>query len=172
MNIEERVAHLLKASNFPLIKRISYEERFPLLAEFIKSPRPIHFKCGSLSTRKIAKSIAISVAIDYLYESKTKYPPYYLIKPYFIDVYRGAYFNNRYDEINKIKEGSIIAFDGFDEITTQQEMNFISTFLSPIIMESKPLILISSGKFNEELINKYNASSFGTMILDLEEIFF
>lgn len=172
MDIENRVSYLLQVSNFPKIPKIEYKERFPQLVSFLKNPKPIHFKCGSITTRKIARSVAVSVAIDFLYESRTKYPPCYFIKPSFIETFRNIYFNNKTEILEQLRERSIIIFDGVDEASTSQEMTFISSFLSPLILEQKPLLLLSCGRLNEEMISKYNAYSFGTLFLDTEEIFF
>ena len=166
-----RTEYLLQFSGFPKFNRMDVGV-YPQLLEFSKNPKPIKFVCSNLLMRKIARSAALSVAIDYIEESRVRYPPYYIQKSIFIDVCRLAYFKNNFESLNKYKEGSIIVFEGLDEASTVQEMSYISTLLSPMIINSTPLILISSDRINPEFFIKLNSSSLGSLYLDLEEIVF
>lgn len=170
--MSSRVEYLLQYSGFPDFKKLDYSTNYPTLSSNLDNPKPLHFKCGSLIMRKVAKYVALSFAIDFITKNKSKYPPYYIQKFQFIEtcVQSPSFTLNKQIEI--WKDGSIIIFDGFDEAANSFEMGYISTFISNLILKKTPLILISNGNLNEELLKKYNAFSFGSLILDVEEILF
>jgi|GEM_PF-4301618 hypothetical protein len=169
--MNSRTEYLLRYSGFPKFVNVEVEV-YPQLSDFYKNPRPIKFVCSNLLTRKIARSVALSLATNYIEESKVKYPPYYIQKSIFIDICRAAYFKDNFEVLNKYKEGSLIIFEGLDEANSVQEMSYMSTFLSPMIINSSPLIFISSDKINEGFFIRFNSSSLGSLYLDLEEIVF
>jgi hypothetical protein len=167
-----RVEYLLQYSGFPDFKKLDYNKNYPILSSYLDNPKPLHFKCSSLIMRKVAKYVALSFAIDFITKNKSKYPPYYIQKFQFVEVCIQSPSFSLNKQIETWKEGSIIVFDGFDEASNSFEMGYISTFISNLILKKTPLILISNGNLNEELLKKYNAFSFGSLILDIEEIIF
>jgi len=166
----DRLRFLLNRSNFPKYNLINIEESYPNIYKFVNNKSPIHLECNGLLLRKLAKDIAISLAIEFIRVNNSSYPPYYISKHNFISVYRDYVFKDDAERIECWRKGSVVIFDGIDEIENKQELNFIASFIENLIVGEKPLILISSGGLTEEVITNYNALSFGLLLLDIETI--
>jgi len=118
--------------------------------------------CNDLYTRRIARDYAISFAVDYIVHHNINYPVQYWNKALLIDR-----FNNK--EYERVADIGFLIFEGIDEAVTQREMDLISTFITPFIMDEQPLILISS-KLDDSYFHQFRAYTFGTQLLDLNEV--
>jgi len=170
--MEDKIKLLLEKGNLPPFREIDIKGSYPDAYSFVEHPRPLHFKCNSLIMRRVAKSVALNTLIEYMKNNRVKYPPYYLYKHMLMDSLKRYNFGEDKSTIEKWKNGCVIVLDGFDEISSQQEMNYIASFIEELVLANKPMILISSGKLDEEILNKYNAMSFGIVLSDIEEIEF
>lgn len=130
----------------------------------------LHLVANNMTYRHIAKSLAIKLVEDYVSNNRIKYPPVYLIKSLFVSKYRDFLFDNAVTIIEKWRKASIIVFDGIDEINTPTEFQYISSFLSPLIMENRLLILISSGGLTEVKYKRNNGMSFGILLSEIKEL--
>jgi len=158
----ERNQQLLKS--FPK-KTTDVPEKFRSL----KFTEPTHLIGTSLAYRKLAKIIAIDFVHQYLNTHICKYPPIYLTKASFIKGYRDSSFNNS-QILEKWNKASVVVLDGIDEANNANEMNWLASFLSPLITEKKPLILISSNNLTEARLQEFGAMSFGVQLLDVKVI--
>ena len=169
---QDRVEFLMSKVNLPKFPMVNISAKYPELVDFIKNPQPYHFECDSFILHKIARDVAFNLALEFIKENDVKFPPYYLPKQMFIEAYRDFKFKNIEDDIVKWNNSSLIIFDGIDEITNQQDLSFIASFLSPLIIKNAPLIMISSNRLTEEVLNKYNFVSFGILMEDVKKIKF
>lgn len=158
--LQERNKYLLKS--FP-----TRASKIPEKFSEINFDKSIHIIATSLSYRKLAKDIAIDLVYKFLEASVCKYPPIYLTKARFIEGYRESMFNGG-GKIERWVKAPIIVFDGIDECRNANEMNWVASFISPLISDEHPLILISSNNLTESVLQEYGAMSFGIQLIDIE----
>jgi len=157
--LQNRIDLLLK--NFPKPSKVP--------DKFMQYKLPIHLICSGLAYRKLAKDIAICLVRKYIEDNRVIYPPIYLTKSQFINGWRDFLFING-QKPDKWKKASVVVFDGLDEANNQTELQYISSFISQLIVDKTPFILISCNKISEQTLRRYNAMSFGVQLLDIEVV--